>query len=187
MAESRASRRTSRVKSDVHSARAQERPQDLSRCWSSPRNQFAKLARIDSNGTSTAKGRETLICLFLNTSVRNAITSSKPWSSANSGRNARSATRPSLILSFLCLRFRRRVRRAERRLPAARAVRAAIHAEPEPARSAIWTEAASAFGLQASADPFGCLAEARSQEPEAARRVRRGFRPGRRCKLAGCA
>jgi len=142
MLESRTSRWSSRGQSDVRPARAQDRAPDFSGCQSSPRNQFAKLARIDSNGGSTAKGPETHICLFLNTSVSNATTSSKPSSSANSGRNARSATPPNLTLGFRCLRFRPRGRPAGWHLPAGRAVPAVTRAELEPARSSIWIDAA---------------------------------------------
>jgi hypothetical protein len=140
MPESRTSRSSSRAESDLQPARAQDRASDFSGCQSGDRNRFAKLARIDSNGASTAKGSEPTLCPSLNTSVRNAITSSKRSSSANSGRDARSATRPSWTLSSRCLRFRRRGRRAAPHLPAARAVRAAIRAGREPARSAIWTD-----------------------------------------------
>jgi len=113
---------------------------------------------------------EKLLCPSLNTSVRNAITSSKPSSSANSGRNARSATPPSLTLNSPCLRFRPRGRPAGRHLPAARAVPAAIRAELEPARSAIWIDGCSGFGFRASGfgGSFRVPCPSPKQEPEAA-------------------
>jgi hypothetical protein len=140
MPESRTSRSSSRAESDVQPARARDRAPDFSGCQSGCRNQFAKLARIDSNGASTAKGSEPTLCPSLNISVRNAITGSKRSSSVNSGRNARSATRPGLTLSSQCLRFRLRARRAAWRRPAARAVRAAIRAVLALAPLAIWIE-----------------------------------------------
>lgn len=101
-------------------------------------NRFAKLPQIDSNGDSRERP-ESPICRSLNTSARNAITGSKPSCSASSERNARSAMRLNLTLSCLCLRCPPKAHQAVR-LPAAHAVRAAIHVGRGLALSATWID-----------------------------------------------
>jgi len=176
MAESRisgqTSSRTSRGQADVRAVRAQGRAPDISGCQAGRWNRFAKLAPIDSNGASTAKGPETTLCQSLNTSAKNAIISSKRSSSASSGRNAPSATRPSLILSFRCSRFRRKGRLEARRLPEEhlpeeRAVPAAIPAGRAPARLAIWIEGCSGFGFRVAGCGGSFRVPCRSLKPRA--------------------